>query len=243
MKAAELGITIQRLDTLFDTMRTRFRKLIIRKSGQGQKVYTEREQWIIRSFGFLMDHLLITCNISIDNVPLQQKLKWKTKSQNQMTRIWCPLRMIHHLYKRPLTSGQQQRKPRGKSATATSGLDDDIKEMMRQVAASMTDINAKSQDPKEQYGQSFASKCKLVPSHSWYQFTQQIEEVCVRFMNMNPDQGVVSLTFHELSKIFSWNFCIAEILLLMRISSWNFVRVPKAMLWAHVQSFSLKFSP
>ena len=29
----------------------------------------------------------------------------------------------------------------------------------------------------------------------------------------------------------------------MRISSWNLVRVPKAMLWAHVQSFSLKFSP
>ena len=29
----------------------------------------------------------------------------------------------------------------------------------------------------------------------------------------------------------------------MRISSWNYVRVPKAWLWAHVQSFSLKFSP
>ena len=56
-------------------------------------------------------------------------------------------------------------------------------------------------------------------------------------------QGVVSLTFHELSKIFSWNLCIAEIILLFRISSWNFVRVPKAMLWSHVQSFSLKFSP
>ena len=28
----------------------------------------------------------------------------------------------------------------------------------------------------------------------------------------------------------------------MRISSWNFVRVPKAWLWAHVQSFSLKFA-
>ena len=34
----------------------------------------------------------------------------------------------------------------------------------------------------------------------------------------------------ELSKIFTWNLCIAEILLLMQISSWNFVRVPKAML-------------
>ena len=55
------------------------------------------------------------------------------------------------------------------------------------------------------------------------------------------DQGLVSLTFRELSKIFSRNLCIAKIVLRMRISSWNFVCVPKAMLWAHVQSFSLKF--
>ena len=56
-------------------------------------------------------------------------------------------------------------------------------------------------------------------------------------------EGVVSLMFHELSKIFSRYLCIAEIILLMRISSWNFVCVPTAMLWAHIQSFSLKFSP
>ena len=53
--------------------------------------------------------------------------------------------------------------------------------------------------------------------------------------------GGVSLTFHELSKIFSQNLCITEIVF-MRIPSQNFVRVPKAMLWAHTQSFSLKFS-
>ena len=58
-----------------------------------------------------------------------------------------------------------------------------------------------------------------------------------------PHQGVVSLTFCKLSKIFSRNLCVAEIALPTSISSWNFVRVPKAMLWAHVQSFSLKFSP
>ena len=56
-------------------------------------------------------------------------------------------------------------------------------------------------------------------------------------------QGVVSLTFRKLSKIFSWNLCTAEIVVLVRISSWNFVRVPKAMLWAHIQSLSSKFSP
>ena len=49
----------------------------------------------------------------------------------------------------PSTSGQQQPEPGVKSATVTSGLDDDIKDMMRHVAASMTEINAKSQDPKE----------------------------------------------------------------------------------------------
>ena len=41
--------------------------------------------------------------------------------------------------------------------------------------------------------------------------------------------GVVSLTFRELSKIFSPILCIAEIVLIMRISSWNFVRVLKVM--------------
>ena len=60
---------------------------------------------------------------------------------------------------------------------------------------------------------------------------------------MNDPGGFVSLTFCELSKIFSRNVCVAEITLLMSISSWNFVRVHKAMLWAHVQSFTLKFSP
>ena len=42
--------------------------------------------------------------------------------------------------------------------------------------------------------------------------------------------GCVSLTFYELSTILSGNLCITEIVLLIRISSWNFVRVPKAML-------------
>ena len=43
----------------------------------------------------------------------------------------------------------------------------------------------------------------------------------------------VSLTFHEFSKIFSRNLCTAEMVLLMRISSWNSVRVAKAWLWIH----------
>ena len=52
--------------------------------------------------------------------------------------------------------------------------------------------------------------------------------------------GVVSLTFRELSKKFSRNFCIAEIVLLLRISSWNFVRVPKAILLGTCMMFQLE---
>ena len=55
-------------------------------------------------------------------------------------------------------------------------------------------------------------------------------------------QGVVSLTFRELSKIISRKYTIPKMTFMVRISSWNFVRVPKAWLWAHVQSFSLKFA-
>ena len=43
-------------------------------------------------------------------------------------------------------------------------------------------------------------------------------------------QGDVSLTFHELSKIFSRNLYITKIVLLMRISSWKCARVPKAQI-------------
>ena len=43
-----------------------------------------------------------------------------------------------------------------------------------------------------------------------------------------PHLGVVLLMFHELSKIFSQNLCIAVSALLMRILSWDFVCVPQA---------------
>ena len=57
------------------------------------------------------------------------------------------------------------------------------------------------------------------------------------------ESGGVSLTFCQLCKIFSLNLCIADFVLRMRIRGWNVLRVPKAMLWTHVQSFSFKFSP
>ena len=54
--------------------------------------------------------------------------------------------------------------------------------------------------------------------------------------------GVVSLTFRELSKIISRKSTMLEITFRVRISSRNFVCVPKAWLWAYIQSFSLTFS-
>ena len=64
--------------------------------------------------------------------------------------------------------------------------------------------------------------CYFNHSNRWPNITEMSS--CV----LAPVPGVVSLTFRELSKIFSRNLCIAEIALLMRISSWNFIRVPKA---------------
>ena len=54
--------------------------------------------------------------------------------------------------------------------------------------------------------------------------------------------GVVSLTFRELFKIISRKYTMPKITFMLRISTPDFERVPKAWLWAHVQSFSLKFS-
>ena len=42
-------------------------------------------------------------------------------------------------------------------------------------------------------------------------------------------------------KIISRKYTMPETTYMMRISSWNFVRVPKVWLWALVQIFSLKF--
>ena len=47
---------------------------------------------------------------------------------------------------------------------------------------------------------------------------------------------------HVLEVRLSRHLYVTKIVLFMGISGWNFVRVPKAMLWAHIQSFSLNFS-
>ena len=63
---------------------------------------------------------------------------------------------------------------------------------------------------------------KMIQHHSW----------------THQGLGSVSLAFLKLSKTLSQNLCIAEIELLMKISSWNFVCVPKACFWANIQNVS-----
>ena len=76
----------------------------------------------------------------------------------------------------------------------------------------------------------------------WGTFISMVYDNYFRLIAKVRDQGVVSQTYHELAKIISWKYTTPEITFMVKISSWNFVRVPKAWLWAHVQSFSLKFS-
>ena len=75
---------------------------------------------------------------------------------------------------------------------------------------------------------------------SWNLSTQKLR-TCLSCTVAN-DLRVVSLMFCELFKRISRKYTMPEITFIVRISSWNFVHVPKAWLWAHVQSFSVKFS-
>ena len=54
----------------------------------------------------------------------------------------------------------------------------------------------------------------------------------------NASGGCFTNVLRALQK-FSRNLCIVQIVHVMRISSWNFVRVPKALFWAHVQIFTI----
>ena len=52
--------------------------------------------------------------------------------------------------------------------------------------------------------------------------------------------GVVSLTFREIYKIISRKYTMPEIIYIVKISSWNFVRVPKSMALGTRTKFELK---
>ena len=56
----------------------------------------------------------------------------------------------------------------------------------------------------------------------------------------NRHQWIVSLTFREIFKIFSLSLCIAEIILLMRIPSWNFCTCAQSMAFGTCTKFQLE---
>ena len=57
-KAMSIGLTFKQVQTWYESVRTRFGKLIRdHKSGDGAKVYTEREQWLLDKFDFLRNHI------------------------------------------------------------------------------------------------------------------------------------------------------------------------------------------
>lgn len=56
-KAESLGITHSQLTTWYESLRTRFGRLTKKKSGDGAKRLTSREQWILKVFSFLEVHI------------------------------------------------------------------------------------------------------------------------------------------------------------------------------------------
>ena len=52
-KAEELNITYKALMVWYKSQRTRYAKLLIKKSGQGAKMLTDREKWILDKWSFL----------------------------------------------------------------------------------------------------------------------------------------------------------------------------------------------
>ncbi|VDI06290.1 Hypothetical predicted protein [Mytilus galloprovincialis] len=55
-KAKELGKFVLVLKTWYSSMRTRYGRLKKTKSGDGDKEYTERDDWVINNFDFLHPH-------------------------------------------------------------------------------------------------------------------------------------------------------------------------------------------
>ena len=56
-KAKEVGIPLADLQKWYETNRTRYGKISKRKSGDGARQLTPRQQWVLKSFDFLKDHI------------------------------------------------------------------------------------------------------------------------------------------------------------------------------------------
>ena len=76
----------------------------------------------------------------------------------------------------------------------------------------------------------FISSCYVYIKQESFSFLYQLfcQYLVPKHLKSGKNLGDVSLTFRELSKIFSWKLYITQIIFLMRISNLNFVRVPKS---------------
>ena len=72
-KAAEIGCTADQLDNWLYNMRTRFGRLTKTKSGQAPTIKSDRDRWIVDSFGFLADHIKRQTGRSTGNVSIVQQ--------------------------------------------------------------------------------------------------------------------------------------------------------------------------
>lgn len=70
-KAASMGKDVQILKTWYRSIRTRFTRLVHRKSGDGASELTERDQWILTNFAWLRVHVVEVqkkTTVSVSNI-------------------------------------------------------------------------------------------------------------------------------------------------------------------------------
>ena len=79
-KAAAMEVNVSDLRTWFDSMRTRYGKLTQTKSGQGAKVLTYRDKWVLTNFDFLKGHIHRMVGRS-SSKPLQMSVEKPSVSQ------------------------------------------------------------------------------------------------------------------------------------------------------------------
>ena len=63
-----IHISVMQVKTFFETMRTRFGKISAKKSGQGLKKLSHREQFMYLNFRFLWGHIRRTASRQSDTV-------------------------------------------------------------------------------------------------------------------------------------------------------------------------------
>ena len=82
LKAKEVGLTPEQLTTWYESNRTRYGKLINKKSGQATKNLTDRQEWVIKSFDFLRNHIHrqpSRAGVAVSTIILFLQLKNKVK--------------------------------------------------------------------------------------------------------------------------------------------------------------------